>query len=204
MPEGTTDPEEVQRELDDVHHEDDRIRALRPGQPFRDDRHERECECHGEHEDACRLERLAARSKNDENAREPGKNATNRPRVIASFRNGIARIATQAGDVNSSAKTVASGRRVRAYAQPSVPAKCRTLRSRCSLIRRGFNCGRSSGRKTAKARSRTIAQSVADGKDFEDRQGGRQFTHRDGGRRERHQRSSHPENDRQYFRDWHV
>ena len=50
------------------------IRALRPGQPFRDDRHERECECHGEHEDACRLERLAARSKNDENAREPGKN----------------------------------------------------------------------------------------------------------------------------------
>ena len=56
--------------------------------------------------------------------------------------------------MNSSAKTVASGRRVRPYAQPSVPAKCRRLRRRCSLIRRGFNCGRSPGRKTAKARSR--------------------------------------------------
>ena len=48
------------------------------------------------------------------------------------------------------------------------------------------------------------AHSVADGKDLEDRKGGRQVTHRDGGRREREQRSGHPENDRQDFRDWHV
>ena len=65
-----------------------------------------------------------ARPQDDENADE----AERRRRrdglcVIVSLRSGIASSATQAGVVNSSAKTVASGSSVRPKAHPSVPAK---------------------------------------------------------------------------------
>ena len=89
---------------------------------------------------------------------KPRTTATRRPLVIVSLRSGIASSATQAGVVNSSAKTVASGRSVRPKAHPSVAAKWITLRARWSLKRRGFSPGRSSGLTSARAsRIRTPA-----------------------------------------------
>ena len=110
-PERRRAAEEVERQLDQVHPEEDREGRLGRGQRLRRDRRRREAERRGEHHEGAGLQRLEAGPQHDEDAGEAEPDRR-RPgvAVMRSRRNSTASSATQAGAVNSSANTVASGK----------------------------------------------------------------------------------------------
>src|SRR5216684_62487 len=104
------------------------------------------------------------------NASSPGRRITATPRkpsttaparlvVMRSRSSHAASKASQAGLVNSSANTVASGSKVMLSAQAYCAAKCTLLRSACVPMRRGNNEARSAGR--AQASANRIARPAA-------------------------------------------
>ena len=83
---------------------------------------------------------------------KPSTTAPIRLTVSGSRKNHAASSASQAGLVNSSANTVASGRSVMLNAQAYCAAKCTLLRSACIPMRRGRSEARSACRTQASAK----------------------------------------------------